>query len=60
MSVYSICKLLIKLGRTAGLQDKVNTFHSCGQLTDNQYAELTNTLAPTPTATDSGVAKSEG
>jgi len=46
MSAYSICKLLITLGRTTGLQEKVNMFYSCGQLTDDQYAELTNILTP--------------
>ena len=52
MSAYNICKLLISLSRTAGLQAKVNMFYACGQLTDDQYAELTNTL--TPAAADSG------
>ncbi|BAK99023.1 hypothetical protein OBV_18250 [Oscillibacter valericigenes Sjm18-20] len=47
MSAYSICNLLIKLGRTTGLQEKVNMFYACGQVTDDQYAELTNTLTPT-------------
>jgi hypothetical protein len=46
MSAYNICKLLISLARTSGLQGKVNMFYSCGQLTDDQYAELTNTLTP--------------
>lgn len=46
MSAYNICKLLIQLGRTTGLQAKVNMFYACGQLTDDQYAELTNTLTP--------------
>ena len=46
MSAYSICKLLITLGRTTGLQEKVNTFYACGQLTDDQYSELTNILTP--------------
>jgi len=58
MSAYNICKLLIRLDRTVGLQDKVNMFYSCGQLTDDQHAELTNTLATA--ITDSGTAKSEG
>ena len=34
MSAYKICKLLIQLGRTDGLQAKVNMFYACGQLTD--------------------------
>ena len=46
MSAYNICKLLISRGRTAGLQEKVNMFYACGQVTDDQYAELTNTLTP--------------
>ena len=46
MSAYSICKLLITLGRTDGLQEKVNMFYACGQVTDDQYAELTKTLTP--------------
>lgn len=53
MSAYSICKLLITLGRTTGLQEKVNMFYACGQLTDDQYSELTNTLTPAKAA-DSG------
>lgn len=55
MSAYAICKLLIKLGRTTGLQTKVNMFYACNQLTDENYTELTNTLTPTkPTTTASG------
>ena len=46
MSAYNICKLLISLGRTAGLQDKVNMFYACSQLTNEEYTELTNTLTP--------------
>lgn len=46
MSAYKICKLLIQLGRADGLQAKVNMFYACSQLTDEQYAELTNTLTP--------------
>lgn len=46
MSAYNICKLLIKYGRTTGLQEKVNMFYACNQLTDDEYAELTNTLTP--------------
>lgn len=49
MSAYAICKLLIRLGRTAGLQEKVNMFFACGQLTDEEYAELTNILTPQTT-----------
>lgn len=58
MSAYNICKLLIKLGRTDGLQAKVDMFYACGRLSDTEYTELTNTLTPakaaaptTPTAT---------
>lgn len=46
MSAYNICNLLIKMGRTDGLQTKVNMFYACGQLTNDEYAELTNTLTP--------------
>ncbi len=46
MSAYSICKLLITLGSTTGLKEKVNMFYACGQLTDDQYSELTNTMTP--------------
>ena len=46
MSAYSICKLLITLGRTTELQEKVNMFYTCSQLTDEEYKELTNTLTP--------------
>ena len=53
MSAYKICKLLISIGRTVGLQTKVNMFYACNQLTDDDYAELTNTLTPART-TDSG------
>jgi hypothetical protein len=58
MSAYNICKLLINLGRTDGLQDKINTFYSCGQLTDDQHTELTNTLTPTTAGTTDGGAAS--
>ena len=51
MSAYNIVKLLIKLGRTAGLQAKVNMFYACGQLSDEEYTELTNTLTPAASAT---------
>lgn len=51
MSAYNICKLLIKLGRTAGLQTKVNMFYACSQLTDENYTELTNALTPATTTT---------
>lgn len=54
MSAYAICKLLIKLGRTAGLQTKVNMFYACSQLTDENYTELTNTLTPATTTTPTG------
>ena len=53
MSAYKICKLLISIGRTVGLQTKVNMFYACSQLTDEEYTELTNTLTPAKT-TDSG------
>jgi hypothetical protein len=54
MSAYAICKLLIKLGRTDGLQTKVNMFYACNQLTDENYTELTNTLTPATPATTAG------
>jgi hypothetical protein len=55
MSAYKICKLLISIGRTSGLQTKVNMFYACSQLTDENYTELTNTLTPaTTTTTTSG------
>lgn len=46
MSAYAICNLLIKFGRTDGLQAKINMFYACNQLTDDNYTELTNTLTP--------------
>ena len=54
MSAYAICKLLIKYGRTTGLQTKVNMFYACNQLTDENYTELTNTLTPATTTTPAG------
>jgi hypothetical protein len=51
MSAYKICKLLISIGRTAGLQTKVNMFYACNQLTDEEYTELTNALTPATTTT---------
>ena len=51
MSAYNICKLLIKLGRTDGLQTKVDMFYACGRLADTEYTELTNTLTPATTTT---------
>ena len=54
MSAYAICNLLIKLGRTTGLQTKVNMFYACNQLTDEEYTELTNALTPATTTTTAG------
>lgn len=54
MSAYNICKLLIKYGRTAGLQEKVDMFYACGRVTDEEYTELTNTLTPATTTAPAG------
>lgn len=46
MNAYQIIKLLIKFNRTQGLQEKVNIFFACNQLTSEQYTELTGVLSP--------------
>lgn len=46
MSAYAICSLLIKPGRTDGLQIRADMLYACGRLKDKRYAGLTNTLTP--------------
>ena len=44
MTAYNLVSLLISMNRTTGLQAKVNVFYACGQLTDEQFADLTAVL----------------
>ena len=56
MNAYDLCTLLINLG-VSGMQNRLNVFYGVGQLTDEQYIELTNTLTP---KTDSGTTATTG
>ena len=50
MAAYYACRTLIKIGRTAGLVDKINLFMAFDQLTADQYTELMG-IMPTTEAT---------
>lgn len=43
-STYTLCKLLMRCGLTAGLQDKLDTFYGVGRLSVDEYTELTAAL----------------
>lgn len=42
--MYILCKKLIAMGKTEGLEKKINTFYAVGELTEEQYLELTALL----------------
>ena len=42
--VYTLCKLLIDRGRTAGLQDKMDVYLAADRLTAEEYQELVKLL----------------
>lgn len=37
---FNLCKLLIKKGRTDGLQDKMDVYLAADRLTTEEYSEL--------------------
>ncbi|MDY3619321.1 hypothetical protein [Agathobaculum sp.] len=43
-TVFNLCKKLIALGRTDGLQDKMDVYLAADRLTAEEYAELVNML----------------
>lgn len=43
-STYLLCKRLIAIGLTAGLQDKLDTFFAMNRLSMEEYTELTAAL----------------
>ena len=45
MSAYAICNILIKLGRTTGLQDKMDAYLAADRLTTEEYNELVALMA---------------
>lgn len=42
--MYIIAKRLIELGRTEGLEKRIDTLYTLGKLTDAEYTELTELL----------------
>lgn len=42
--MYVILKRLIELGRTEGLEKRIDMLYAFGKLTDAEYTELTETL----------------
>lgn len=53
-TTYTLCKRLIALGMTNGLQDKLDTFYAMDRLSMEEYTELSAEL--TPTAPEDGEA----
>lgn len=43
-STYNLCKRLITIGLTTGLQDKLDTFFAMDRMTMEEYTELTARL----------------
>lgn len=44
--LYRTLKRLIGMGRTEGLQEKLDVFYAAGRLTEEQYIELSGALPP--------------
>ena len=42
--LYRMCKRLIELGRTDGLEEKIDVFYAAGKLTEDEYNELIELL----------------
>jgi hypothetical protein len=42
--LYRTLKRLIEIGRTDGLEDKIDVFYAAGKLTDDEYNELIEML----------------
>lgn len=44
-AVYNLCKKLIALGKTDGLQQKIDIYYANNRLSDEEYSELCELLA---------------
>ena len=44
-SIYKLCLSLIKMGKTEGLREKIEVYHTAGKLTDLEYEHLLNLLS---------------
>lgn len=44
-TTYALCNLLIRVGLTTGLQEKLDTFYGVGRLNTEEYTELTAKMA---------------
>lgn len=44
-SVYMLCAKLIALGKTDGLQKKIDVYYANDRLSDEEYSELCKMLA---------------
>lgn len=44
-AVYNLCKKLIDLGKTDGLQQKIDVYYANNRLSDEEYSELCELLA---------------
>lgn len=42
--LYRTLRRLIELGRTEGLQDKLDVFYAAGRITEAEYTELSGQL----------------
>ena len=42
--LYRTLKRLVELGRTEGLEEKIDVFYAAGKLTEDEYNELINLL----------------
>ena len=43
-TTYNLCQILFRVGLTAGLQEKLDTFFAMNRLSMEEYAELTAQL----------------
>lgn len=42
--LYRILKRLIGMGKTEGLEEKIDVFYAAGKLTESEYNELTGLI----------------
>ena len=42
--LYRVLKILIELGKTEGLEERIDVFFATGKLTEDQYNELIELL----------------
>ncbi len=50
--VYNLCKKLIELGKTDGLQEKMDVYLAADRLTTDEYTELVALLAAATAETE--------